>query len=212
MRASNALLAAILTSLTLAPGCGAGDDEAPVPDAVLVLRRRDERERLEVYLDREKGRGFFTIGQGEVRFTSPVLALFKVMTADVDGDGDDEIVLGILSRTKRHDEPSPHRTLWVMSWDGSRLSPRWRGSALARPLLDAVPFDADGDGRVEVLAAERAKDVCSLTLHRWNGFGFSGIATTRAPCPPTFVEKSGCIRDGRGTKCVKLVDRELRWE
>ena len=69
------------------------------------------------------------------------------------------------------------------------LIARWRGSALAWPLLDAV---ASTDGtlcalhrRDSFLLSNSATKETRIAAYRWNGFGFSGIDSP-AECNQTF--------------------------
>jgi hypothetical protein len=107
--------------------------------------------------------------------------MWKVERGDVDGDGVDEALVGIWSRKPRHDEPEPHRTVWVLDWRDGTLYERWRGSALARPLAD---FDVRRrEGAADLLVAwERSARGCFETRYEWNGFGFGGLGKRAVPC------------------------------
>ncbi len=64
------------------------------------------------------------------------------------------------------------------------LIPRWRGSALAWPLVDADL--ADGETLCALhradsfLAPDRRAPATRVAAYRWNGFGFSGVEGARA--------------------------------
>jgi len=132
---------------------------------------------LEVYLSLDGKRGFFTLEHtaSEEPTVSKSFPMWKAEVADLDGDGDDELVLGIWSNKKRHDEPQPHKTLWVLSWDGHWVE-TWRGSALARPMSDFATGDLDGDQRAELISLEKVGGRWVLAFYEWNGFGFSGLS------------------------------------
>ncbi len=84
------------------------------------------------------------------------------------------VVVGTLSNQRRHDEPDPHRTVHVWSIQDGRWSAVWRGSALARPLIDVAIVRRDG---VDLLVAnERSGDRVVVTTYAWNGFGFIAAA------------------------------------
>lgn len=180
------------------PGAS-GDDTAPRPaDAFPATLRPAERHDVAVYLSRDQRAGFVTLTRAGRRWTSAIYPMWSAAPADLDGDGVDEIVLGIWSRTRRHDEPEPHRAIWVVSWNGRDLVPLWRGSALARPLVDAFPADLDRDGRAELLSLEQAGARCVLAAYAWNGFGFTGQARLSISCAAT-LDRQGrkVLRAGR---------------
>jgi len=130
--------------------------------------------RVEAWFDDTRTRGFLRVGG----HTSKVFRAWKADVADLDGDGTQEVVLGIWSNQRRHDEPDPHRTVWVLRWDDERsaLVEAWRGSALARPLRDFHTVDD------ELIASERVRGRCFRTTYRWTGFGFAAVESTSQPC------------------------------
>ena len=98
---------------------------------------------------------------------------WKVRLVDVDGDGGEELVLGVYKRARF--DPMMRNRLFVYTWPG--LAPRWLGSRLSLPFDDFVFVDCDQDGKDELIALERAADGRRrLMRYRWNGFGFSGEA------------------------------------
>lgn len=176
-------------------GPGSASETAPAHTFTATLGAGDAY-RVSLYLAADQRAGFLTVARGRVRWTSRVYPMWWAQAADLDGDRVDELVLGIWSRTPRHDEPSPHRAVWVMTWDGSRIQPLWRGSALARPLADAFTADLDGDGRAELVALERARAGCVLTAYTWNGFGFGAEASMPIPCAATLDRRARRVRTG----------------
>lgn len=196
-----ALLVACLLAGVPGPRPALADD---APAHVLRPRWHGTAARVAVYLDTAGRRGFLTVGHGQARWTSRIYPMWKAMAADLDGDGHDEILLGIWSRKRRHAEPSPHRTIWVLAWADRGLRPLWRGSALARPLVDAAAVDLDGDGTAELLALERQGQACWLTAYAWTGFGFAGRARRPAACDWTLARRAGCVRDRNRTRCAGL--------
>jgi hypothetical protein len=177
---------------------GAGAGEARPVDAFPATLRPGQRHDVAVYLASDHSAGFLTITRQGPRWTSALYPMWWAAPADLDGDGVDEIVLGIWSRTPRHDEPEPHRAIWVVAWNGRELVPLWRGSALARPLADAFVADLDRDGRAELLTLERAGAGCVLAAYAWNGFGFAGQARLSISCAATLDRRARRVqRDGR---------------
>jgi hypothetical protein len=156
--------------------------------------------RVSAYVNHERRRGVLDVTRRDERWTSPPYAMWGLRAADLDGDGADEVLLGVWSRVRRHDEPEPHRTVWVLSWQGGALVERWRGSALARPLVDFTAGDVDADGRAELVALERSGDGCRLTAYRWTGFGFVGLAGAAVPCDTSLLDEAPLVRTGATTK------------
>ncbi|HKS27633.1 MAG TPA: FG-GAP-like repeat-containing protein [Pyrinomonadaceae bacterium] len=97
---------------------------------------------------------------------------WKLMVADVDGDGQREMAVGVYKSTRFF--PKPHNCLFIYSWDGRTAGKKWLGSSLSRPFLDFAFADLDGDREEELAAIEMKRDgrLC-LAVYSWNGFGFT---------------------------------------
>jgi hypothetical protein len=97
---------------------------------------------------------------------------WKLLIADVDGDGRREIVVGIRKATRYF--PKPHNCLFIYSWSGRRAFPKWLGSTLSKPFTDFAFSDLDKDGEDELIAIETMRDgkLC-VAIYKWNGFGFT---------------------------------------
>lgn len=208
LRTSLVALGAMLACI--APGARAGEiapaaaEVAPAHTFQAALRP-GRRHEVAVYLAADARTGFLVIEDGAGRrWTSRLYPMWWAQAADLDGDGVDELVLGVWSRTRRHDEPSPHRTIWVVTWDGRTLAPLWRGSALARPLADAFPADLDRDRRAELVALERARAGCVLAAYEWNGFGFGIEATRPISCAAALDRGAGRVRLGGRSLAPRL--------
>lgn len=183
---------ALALLLPAAVGCAAaagpaGPDAAVPPPhwtAAADLDGDGVAEGLAGWFDAGRRRGVLLVTRGDARWTSPLYPMWKAQTADLDGDGRDEVVLGVWSWRRRHAEPLPHRSVWVLGWDGRALVERWRGSALARPLVDVdVEAPGAGSGRALLVAQERSAAGCHRTRYRWTGFGFAGVDREDRPCP-----------------------------
>jgi len=65
--------------------------------------------------------------------------------------------------------------MYVFSWNGHEARPRWLGTRLSRPYLDATYADLHHDGQWRMAAVEVAEDGRrSLAVYRAVGFGFEG--------------------------------------
>ena len=129
---------------------------------------------LSAWFDDARERGFVRVGS----FTSKIYRAWKVALADLDGDGTREVLLGIWSNQRRHPEPGPHRTVWVLRWhdDPGELREAWRGSALARPLRDFIVQSE------QLVAHEQSAGHCCETVYQWTGFGFASLGSKAMRC------------------------------
>jgi len=112
------------------------------------------------------GRGI--IWQGVHRRWKP----WKLVVADVDGDGRREIIVAVFKATRYL--PRPHNCLFVYGWSGSRAYPKWLGSTLSKPFTEFAFANLDDDLEDELVAIEtlRAGRHC-VSVYSWNGFGFT---------------------------------------
>jgi hypothetical protein len=99
---------------------------------------------------------------------------WKLVIADMDGDGSKEIIFGIYKKTRYF--PEPHNGLFVYGWDRTGLYARWMGSRLSKPFSDfafALPMD---DKQQQLVSLEETPDggKC-IAVYEWSGFGFNGV-------------------------------------
>ncbi len=174
------LAGAVGTAATLHTGQVRSAD-APVPSQQVHLALAGGH-TAHVALYRSRTRGFVTIEDRGRLWTSPLYPLWGIWTADLDADGIDELVLGIRSTTRSQDALAL-RTIWVMGWDGHAMYPIWRGSSLARPLLELRFEHRDDARRDELVATERGPRQCVETTYAWTGFGFVARARQAVTCP-----------------------------
>lgn len=143
-----------------------------------------DADRIRVYAILESGEGedgsrlaVIPLDPGQGRFETPLLDAhegfnpWKVRSADVDGDGNPEILLGVYKPTRY--DPKPARRLFVYAREGAAVYPKWFGSRLALPLEN---FEVDGespDGKAVLQVEERLGDGRLRTVpYVWDGFGF----------------------------------------
>jgi hypothetical protein len=97
---------------------------------------------------------------------------WKLLVADVDGDGANEIIVGVYKATRYF--PKPHNCLFIYGWKGKRGFPKWLGSTLSKPFTDFTFADLNRDGHKELIALEKGRDgKQSVAVYSWNGFGFT---------------------------------------
>lgn len=101
------------------------------------------------------------------------LNAWKVEVGDIDGDGIDEVALGVYTKSPLHqiDAKRPY----IYKFNGEELIPKWRGSRLSRPFIDFVFYDLDKDGWDEIISIEILKEEgYIINSYKWKGFGFEG--------------------------------------
>ena len=116
-------------------------------------------EELELVGGRGSYADFFTISAGGKEFYRidlKAINSWKVQTADVDGDGEMEISLGVFKTTRT--DPVMSKRPFIYNWDEKGLHPKWLGSRLSRPFDDYVFYDMDQDGMDELIAIEHLAD------------------------------------------------------
>lgn len=94
---------------------------------------------------------------------------WKIAAADVDGDGKEELLIG-LNKVTRH-SPNRIHTIYVYGFDGAQMYPKWRGSRMARDFVDfSIAKNKKGD---KIFTLDRLLDGrYALSCYTWSGFGF----------------------------------------
>lgn len=123
--------------------------------------------RIAVY--RLKAGEIREIYYGEERYNP-----WKVLLADVDGDRQIDICVGVWKKT--FFDPEYDNRLFVYDWDDERLFPKWLGSRLSSPFEDYDFSDIDGDGKIELIALEIQQNGLKRVMsYKWQSFGFTGF-------------------------------------
>lgn len=135
-------------------------------------------------------RAFLATRDGEREVVSPIYEVWRVDSGALDGAGVDLIVLGEWSDRDARDEPAPRRVVRVVALERDEhgrlgFADRWRGSAMARPLLDfRVEAAPDGLGVATLVTQELGEGGagCERARYAWNGFGFRGEGRDEISC------------------------------
>lgn len=123
----------------------------------------------------------YDVAQGNVRVKSPLMPIASFQPVDVNQDGLQEAML-IQNVYSTIDEEVAKR-VYIYSFDGG-MKAMWRGSALSRPLLDALFITSSKDhspilvalhSTDSFLVRDKSKPGRIVMSYRWNGFGFTGI-------------------------------------
>lgn len=209
-------------ALTAAAPPPAPSSAAPAPTQALRgdLDGDGAAEAVEVYLKEGADRGFVRVlppaGRPGAPWTSAVYPMWGAWVADLDADGRAEVLVGTWTHQVRHGLRGKRRGLTVLTWRDGALTPRWRGSALARPIADLAVADLDGDPRArELLALERTARRCTLTGYRFDGFGFKGIGRRSWPvggasgCDGVTLCGGRCVDTPQGRRRAALRDQTM---
>jgi hypothetical protein len=192
---------ALFFCLFLLPGCEnrgsvvsccSGDaDGDGIPD-LLLIRSLSRKNRIPVSGEAWGGSLEIRLGHGKnIVFPMPSFRPLMVQTADIDGDGREEIALTVY-KTAVFDPVMAKRPFFYRL-EGEELKPVWRGSRFSRPFDDFRFFDFNDDGIAELVSIEHLENGGRVfALYRWHGFGFEWICQSEE-LPPgiRFVTAGG---------------------
>lgn len=144
-------------------------------DFLVVLTGEDGQRYLKDLIIYDTGNGKREVFRKDISHLNP----WKLMVGDVDGDGKDEISIGVYKESPLH--PVMAKRPFFYNFDGEDLVPKWRGSRLSRPFEDFHLFDIDNDQVMEVIGEEYLEDGRQvLNTYKWREFGFEGYKETQA--------------------------------
>ncbi len=122
----------------------------------------------------------YDLETGKKELKSPSMPIVKLQPVDINGDHMLEILLIQDIYSSLDNEVAKRVYIYSLDKDFHAL---WRGSAMSRPLLDAV-FITGPDNRPILVALHTADSFLLrrrrtskriVMSYRWNGFGFSGL-------------------------------------
>ena len=90
-------------------------------------------------------------------------AVYRFGTADIDGDGSTDAVVGVFKASRYFTTPS--RRVFIFKNFGGKVRPLWLGSRLGGELID---FAVVGD---TIRAIEKVDQGYAVTNYTWKGFG-----------------------------------------
>lgn len=102
---------------------------------------------------------------------------WKIMLADIDGDGGKEIITAV--RKSVHFDKSFRNRLFIFNYSGGKLVKKWTGSQIAGEWKDFTVADiAPADGS-EIIFLRRTKDGDRVSIYYWYQFGFLLLAESK---------------------------------
>lgn len=129
---------------------------------------------------------------------------WKIMAADVDGDGRMDLGVGVYKKARFH--PVMAKRPFVYTWDGKSFVPKWLGSRLSRPFTDFVFADFPGGPKL-VSIEQTVNGENELAVYQWEGFGFTRQWTGCHAKSLSGLRASGCTVRVRSDKS----DRVFAW-
>lgn len=94
---------------------------------------------------------------------------WKLEAGDVDGDGTMDFAVGVHKATRYL--PSPHRSVFIYTFDGKELHKKWLGSTVGRPLVDFLLVKEGARSFLITLETVSGQESAVRRLV-WSGFGF----------------------------------------
>ncbi|MGE5329333.1 MAG: hypothetical protein ACM3KR_07490 [Deltaproteobacteria bacterium] len=136
--------------------------------------------------------------------------VWKVQAADVDGDKKKDISFGAYKKTPLHQIYA--KRPFVYNWENGGISPKWLGSRLSMPFEDYIFQDINCDGMDELISIEVNRQGQKLiSLYRWKGFGFEGIASSKGFEDISDI-KRGTLITGNPREIVARIKENNIWK
>ncbi|WP_050747999.1 FG-GAP repeat protein [Peptoniphilus sp. oral taxon 386] len=94
--------------------------------------------------------------------------IWKLDAGDVDGDGIDEIALGVYKKSPHHRVMANRVFLYNIS--GLELKPKFRASRLGLPFTEFLLYDIDEDGAFEIISIEEKDNYKFIAAYNYKNF------------------------------------------
>ena len=91
--------------------------------------------------------------------------VYRFQTGDVDGDGSEDALVGVVKSTRFH--PEQGRRLFIFKQVDGHARPMWLGSRLGGVLVD-FRF---ADGRIRAMETTPDSSSYAVSEYRWRDFG-----------------------------------------
>ena len=139
----------------------------------LLLKKDGDNNNLS-YLE------LYDLETGTREIKTPAMPIVKLQSVDINSDGISEIML--IQNVFSSLDSEIAKRIYIYSFD-RKFHALWRGSALSRPLLDAILINPENNKPILValhtadsfLVRNPSTPERIIMSYRWNGFGFSGI-------------------------------------
>lgn len=95
------------------------------------------------------------------------LNIWKFESGDVEGDGEEELALGVYKKSPHHKVMAKRVFLYNIV---EGLKPKFRASRLALPMDDFILYDIDEDGRDEVVSIEIKENTYFIAAYHYKNF------------------------------------------
>jgi hypothetical protein len=101
---------------------------------------------------------------------------WKLETADIDGDGEKEILTAVKKTTLF--DPVEKNRMFIFNFNGEKLYKKWTGSQIAGSWKDFIAGDAASAPGEELVFIEQTEDnKAKISIYSWFDFGFFLIAS-----------------------------------
>jgi len=110
---------------------------------------------------------------------------WDIACGDVDGDQQADVLVSMWKQTRAN--PQFGNRPFLYGWTANKLWPKWLGSSLGWPFLEAKLADINGNGLSELVAIEKdsQQERWRLALYYWSAFGFLPVQALTLQSEPT---------------------------
>jgi hypothetical protein len=98
--------------------------------------------------------------------------VYHFETGDIDGDGIDDIAVGVTKATRN--DSIVRKRIFLFQLQEGNIIPLWLGSCVSQPLNDFALFRTSGHSNIRTIEQER-NGSCLVAEYEWYGFGLSFV-------------------------------------